>query len=163
MYNLNIYFHSLEFRNNLVALNEKIKICIFTNPDCYKKSIIIKDTDKIIQSISINISEKIREILFVFKKIETDQIFASTIVHVSQLPQTLKDDKNNELQTISIYEPIHYIQPENITLYGYMIVRFTICNLVIEKNKIKMLKILVDDENDDHNNNLVIFPSQTLD
>ena len=153
MYRLNLYLDSLNFTNHLVQDEDKIRINMITVPEDNKESFILKSNQmmNIDKSLTINITDKIREILFIFKKtnqLENDQIFASTIVHVTQLPQTFKDKKNNEFQIINIYEPVHYIQPENISIYGHMKIKFTVIkkNEQIESKKDKFMHFYANEE-----------------
>ena len=164
MYSLSIYLDSFNFTDDLVQEDNKIRINIITIPDENKQSILInsKDMKNVNKCIKINITDKIREILFVFKKtnyLEKDQIIASTIVHVSQLPQSYNDKKNKELQTINIYEPIHYIQPENITIYGHMIAKFSIKkqDYHSDQNKENLTQYFVNNENNHYNNGKCII------
>lgn len=133
MFGLNIYIDSFDFNDDLFDCDDEIKIRVTTIPAEIKQSIVINANDmkNIHNSFQINISEYIKEVIFVFCKENThdnDPVIASTIIHVSQLPQNFNDKKNHELQTINIYEPTHYIFSENNIIYGKMKVRFTLSN-----------------------------------
>lgn len=160
---LEIRIESIKFNDELVDDSDRIKISVATFPEKNKKDILINknDFDKSNISFSLNMSDKLKELLFVFwreNKFQNDPIIASTIIHVSQLPHDLNDKKNNELQKINIYEPMNFMSSDNNIVYGSMNIKFVLNQLKLRQiNDDKKFKI-----NETHNNNSISLLFESL-
>ncbi|KAK8893484.1 hypothetical protein M9Y10_021906 [Tritrichomonas musculus] len=87
MYTLNIYLSSIELKKDLVQENDKIEIHVTTVPDINKQSIVIaaNEMKNLSKSFKLNITNQLKEILFVFKKNNSQEkqpIFASLVASV---------------------------------------------------------------------------------
>lgn len=111
MYGLNIHLFSFKLFANNVHPNDKIRVSITSIPEENKQAFIIeaKKINDIHHFFTLNITDKTKKIIFVFRKksiIQNDPIIASTIIHRDEMPISCFDSKNTELKQISIYEPI---------------------------------------------------------
>lgn len=111
MHGLNIHLLSFKLYSNSIHPNDKIRVSITTIPEENKQSFVIdmKKINEIHHFFNVNISEKTKKIIVVFRKksiIQSDPIIASTIIHSNEFPKSCYDSNNTELKQISIYEPI---------------------------------------------------------
>ena len=167
MLGLNIHLLSFRLTPKIFQQNDKIRVSITTIPENNKEVFLI-DANKLSSVhhfIAINITEKTRKLLFVFRKksfIHNDPIIASTIVHANQLPSINSLTCNTEVQTFKIYEPRQNHQKDfeslqNRQIYGQMSVQFGISHpLLGYQNGQICPKIKSFNENQNQNNSIFI-------
>lgn len=139
MYGLNIHLESFYLDHNLISKNDKIRVSITTIPEEHKESFIV-DANKIREIhhfFTVNVSKYTQRIIFVFRKknmIGKNHIIASTVVQMSDIPQSINDMNNREMKNIKIYEPFQHLENDlyaiqNRKIYGEMSVQFTPTNV----------------------------------
>lgn len=110
VYGLNINLCSFKLDPNLIHKNEKIRVSITTIPDEKKQCFIIspKDISNVNHFFPVNISEKTKKIIFVFRRknmIQSDHIIAATALNENELPKSPDDHNSFGMKTVNIYEP----------------------------------------------------------
>lgn len=146
MHGLNIHIQSIEFFNGLFQKNDKVRVSITTIPEETKQAFIIdaKKMREIHHFFTVNITDKTRKIIFVFRKksfIQNDPIVASTIIHSDLFPKIGSDKTNTEMKIINIYEPLHSLKDANKQdmkdqrkVYGQMYVQFSLTDEFPDQN-----------------------------
>lgn len=142
MYGLNIHLFSFKLYANNVHPNDKIRVSITSIPEESKQAFIIeaKKINDVHHFFTLNITDKTKKIIFVFRKksiIQNDPIIASTIIHRDEFPISRSDSQNTELKQIIIYEPIGYRANnanfiENRQILGQMQIQMSLQDSFVE-------------------------------
>lgn len=135
MYGLNIHLQSFYIKRNLVQPNDKIRVSITTVPDERKEAFVIEanKSNNIHHFFTVNVSNQTQRIIFVFRKVTffgSNHIIASTVIPMSDLPQSENDENNTEMKTLKIYEPYQHMNNnvyaiKNRRVFGEMEIQFT--------------------------------------
>ncbi|KAK8889100.1 hypothetical protein M9Y10_033844 [Tritrichomonas musculus] len=144
MQGLNIHLQSIEL-GNLLQKNDKLRVSITTLPEGNKQAFIIdaKKLSNIHHFFTVNITDKTRKIIFVFRKksfIQNDPIIASTIVHANLFPNLQDDKLNTEMKAINILEPLHgardadNFNPQQRKVIGHMYIQMSLTNEFPDQN-----------------------------
>ena len=118
-----------------VQHNDKIRVSITTVPDERKEAFVIEanKSNNIHHFFTVNVSNQTQRIIFVFRKVTffgSNHIMASTVIPMSDLPQSENDKNNTEMKTLKIYEPYQHMNNnvyaiKNRRVFGEMEIQFT--------------------------------------
>lgn len=118
---LNIHVVSFSLPKQIIKEKDQIRVSITTIPDGCKQKFLIKS--KLMEYanhlFSLNISEKTKKIVMVFRKktLMDKQMIASTVINLNDFKEMPKEQITNgmintEVRTINLYYPIQKQQKE---------------------------------------------------
>lgn len=110
MYGLSIQLLSFKLKPGLINQIDNIRVSITTVPDDTKQAFIINASKihNIHHQFTVNISDKTKKIIFVFRKknsLQEDPIIASTIIHSYEFPRP-NEIRDTEIKKFNILEPL---------------------------------------------------------
>ncbi|KAK8841917.1 hypothetical protein M9Y10_026869 [Tritrichomonas musculus] len=146
MMNLQIDMESLEFIDDLILPNDKVRVIITSLPDEKSSTFNInaKKIEEFHQSFTFEVSKLTKKLIIIFRRkshLKKDNIIASTIIRSDQFPKDLNDKTNSKAKNIQIYEPFpkelndYQSVLENRKVLGQMEVQFTLSKKPENENK----------------------------
>lgn len=109
MHCLNIFLPSFRLSNEIINQNDKVRVSITTIPEKNKQAFIIdaKDMNNSNLQFSVDITDKTKGILFVFRRknfMLNDPIVCSTVANSSDFPRLTDEHQTTEFKYINLYE-----------------------------------------------------------
>lgn len=137
MHNISLHLQCIQFNNNKIHRNDKIKVTLFSYPGDDKQTYIVdakkmKDADYFF-STSIDCTKSNPKILLTFEKksfLLNDVLIASSIIKSNQIPKSQSDPNNKKIAIFNLYQPIEsndyrIINQFDNCVVGKMLIQFS--------------------------------------